>query len=88
MMSIDEVKRVYTAKVEAVLYPHEPITRLLDPMVIAALTLQHPPMKKFFPQDYDTIYTSYVLPIEIATTPEHVKYFGLLPGMVTVSFAR
>jgi hypothetical protein len=38
-MSIDEMKRVYMAKVEAVLYHHEPIKCLLDPMVIAALTL-------------------------------------------------
>jgi hypothetical protein len=38
-MSIDEMKRVYMAKVEAVLYRHEPLKGLLDPMVIAALTL-------------------------------------------------
>jgi hypothetical protein len=37
--SIDKMKRVYMAKVEAVLYCHEPLKRLLDPMVIAALTL-------------------------------------------------
>jgi hypothetical protein len=37
-MSIDEMKRVYTAEVEAVLYRHEPLKRLLDPFVIAALT--------------------------------------------------
>ena len=85
-MSIDEMKRVYTAKIETLLYHHEPLKRLLDPMVIAALTLRHPPMKSFLPQNDDTIYTSYVLPIDIATTSELVKYFGLLPGMVTVSF--
>lgn len=86
MMSIGEMSRVYSAKVEAVLYRHEPLTRLLDPMVIAALTLRHPPMKSFIPQNCDTIYTNYVLPIDIATTSELVKYVGLLPGMVTVSF--
>ncbi len=43
-------------------------------------------MKSFLPQNDDTIYTSYVLPIDIATTSELVKYVGLLPGMVTVSF--
>ena len=85
-MSIDEMKRVYMAKVEAVLYRHEPLKGLLDPMVIAALTLWHPPMKSFLPQNDDTIYTSYVLPIDIATTSELVNYVGLLPGMVTVSF--
>lgn len=86
MMSIGEMSRVYSAEVEAVLYRHEPLTRLLDPMVIAALTLRHPPMKSFIPQNCDTIYTNYVLPIDIATTSELVKYVGLLPGMVTVSF--
>ena len=35
-MSIDEMKRVYKAEVEAVLYRHEPLTRLLCPTVIAA----------------------------------------------------
>ncbi len=85
-MSIDEMKRVYKAKVEAVLYRHEPLTHLLCPMVIAALTLRHPPMKSFIPQDTAAIYSNYVLPINIATTYDLVKYFGFLPGMVTVSF--
>jgi hypothetical protein len=80
------MKRVYKSKVEAVLYHHEPITRLLCPMVIAAITLRHPPMKSFIPQNTATIYSNYVVPINIATTSELVKYFGLLPGMVTVSF--
>ena len=86
MMSIGEMSRVYLTEVEAVLYGHEPLIRLLDPMVIAALTLRHPPTKLFIPQNYDTIYTSYILLINIATTSELVKYVGLLPGMVTVSF--
>ncbi len=85
-MSIDEMKRVYKAKVEAVLYRHEPLTRLLCPVVIAALTLRHPPMKSFIPQCTKTIYSNYVVPIDIATTSELIKYFGLLFGMVTVSF--
>jgi hypothetical protein len=85
-MSIDEMKRVYKAKVEAFLYHHEPLMRLLCPIVIAALTLRHPPMKLFIPQNTSTIYSNYVVPIDIATTSELIKYFGLLPGMVTVSF--
>ncbi len=86
-MLIDEMKRVYKAKVEAVLYGHEPLARLLCPMVIATLTLWHPPMKSFIPQDTATIYSNYVVPINIATTTsELVKYFCLLPGMVTMSF--
>ncbi len=85
-MSIDEMKRVYKAKVEAILYRHEPLMHLLCSVVIAALTLQHPPMKSFIPQDNATIYSNYVEPIDITTTSELVKYFGLLPGMVTVSF--
>jgi hypothetical protein len=44
-----EMERVYKAKVEAVLYRHKPLECLLDPMVIAALTLWHPPMKSFIP---------------------------------------
>ncbi len=85
-MSIDEMKRIYKAEVEAVLYPHEPLKRLLCPMVIAALTLWHPPMKSFIPQCTKTIYSKYVIPIDITTTSELIKYFGLLPEMVTVSF--
>ncbi len=57
-MSIDEMKRVYKAKVEAVLYCHEPLPHLHCPMVIAALTLWHPPMKLFIPQDTATIYSN------------------------------
>jgi hypothetical protein len=85
-MSIDELKRVYKAKVEAILYHHEPLMRLLDPMVIATLTLWYPPMKSFLLQNGATIYSNYVVPINIATTSELVKYFGIFPGMATVSF--
>ncbi len=85
-MLVDEMKRVYKAKVEAVIYPHEPLMRLLDPFVIATLNLWHPPMKSFLPQNAATIYSNYVVPINIATTSELIKYFGILPGMVTVSF--
>jgi hypothetical protein len=38
-MPLAEMERVYKAKVEAVLYCHEPLDCLIDPMVIAALTL-------------------------------------------------
>ncbi len=62
-MLIDEMKRVYKAEVEAVLYCHEPLTHLLCLMVIAALTLWHPPMKSFIPQDTATIYSNYVYPL-------------------------
>ena len=85
-MTLAEMERVYKAEVEAVLYRHEPLDRLIDPMVIAALTLRHPPMKSFVPQNTATIYSKYVVPIDIATTSELVDYFGLLPGMATVLF--
>jgi hypothetical protein len=38
-MLLAEMERVYKAKVEAVLYRHKPLDRLINPMVIAALTL-------------------------------------------------
>jgi hypothetical protein len=86
-MPLAEMERVYKAEVEAVLYRHEPLDRLIDPMVIAtALTLWHFPMNSLVPQIIATIYSKYVVPINIATTSELVKYFGLLPGMATVSF--
>ncbi len=43
-------------------------------------------MKSFIPQNIASIYSKYVVPINIATTSELVKYFGLLPGMATVLF--
>jgi hypothetical protein len=43
-------------------------------------------MNSFIPQNTATIYLKYVVPIDIATTTELVKYFGLLPGMATVLF--
>jgi hypothetical protein len=85
-MPLAEMERVYKAKVEAVLYRYKPLDCLIDQMVIAALTLRHPPMKSFVPQNTATIYSKYVIPIEIPTTSELVKYFSLLPGMATMSF--
>ncbi len=38
-MLLVEMERVYRAKVEAVLYHHKPLDCLIDPMVIAGLTL-------------------------------------------------
>jgi hypothetical protein len=38
-MPLAEMERVYKAKVEAVLYRHKPLDCLIDPMVMAALTL-------------------------------------------------
>jgi hypothetical protein len=38
-MPLAEMERVYKVKVEAVLYRHKPLDCLIDPMVIAALTL-------------------------------------------------
>jgi hypothetical protein len=87
-MTLAEMERVYKAEVEAVLYRHEPLDRLIDPMVIAALTLCNPPLKSFVPQNTATIYLKYVVPIDIATTSELVDYFGLLPGMATMLFDR
>ena len=49
-------------------------------------TLPHPPMKSFLTQNAPTIYSNYVVPINIATTSEPIKYFGLLPGKVTILF--
>jgi hypothetical protein len=43
-------------------------------------------MKSFIPQNIATIYLKYVVPIDIATKIELVKYFGLLPVMATVLF--
>ncbi len=84
-MTLAEMERVYKAEVEAVLYRHKPLDCLIDPMVIAALTLWHPPIKSFVPQNTAPIYSKYVVPINIATTSELVDYFVLLPGMATVS---
>jgi hypothetical protein len=78
-MLVDEMERVYKAKVEAVFYCHKPLEHLRDPLVIAALTLWHPTMKLFIPQHKSTINFKYVAPINIASTSEHVKYFGRLP---------
>jgi hypothetical protein len=38
-MPLAEMERVYKAKVEAVLYCHESLYYLIDPMIIAALTI-------------------------------------------------
>ena len=38
-MPLAEMERVFKAKVEAVLYHHKPLICLIDPMVIAALTI-------------------------------------------------
>jgi hypothetical protein len=57
-------------------------------MVIVTLTLWHSPIKFFAPQDTATIYANYFVPINITTFSELLKYFGLLPEIVTVLFDR
>ncbi len=49
-MPLAEMERVYKVQVEAALYHHKPLDCLIDPMVIAALTIQHPSMKSLSPK--------------------------------------
>jgi hypothetical protein len=86
MMPLAEMERIYKAEVESVLLRNKPLDCLIDPMVIVALTIGHFPLKSFTPQNTATIYSKYVVPIDIATTTVTVKCFGLLPGMATVLF--
>ncbi len=76
MMLLAEMEKVYKAEVEAVLYHHKPLECLIDPMVIAALTLWHPPMKSLVPQNTATINSKYVVPIDIATISELVIFWS------------
>jgi hypothetical protein len=85
-MTVAEMERIFKTKVEAVLYCHDQLDCLLDPMVIAELTLWHPPMKSFISQNTATIYLKYVVPIDITTTSELINYFGILSGMATMLF--
>jgi hypothetical protein len=86
-MMVTEMEMVYKAIVETVLYRYKPLEHLLDPLVIAALTFWYPPcLRSFILQNTATIYLKYVVPIDIATTSELIKYFVVLPGMVTVLF--
>ncbi len=69
------------AKVEVVLYHHEPLMLLLEALVTAVLTIWHPRMMSFLPQDKVTIYSNILYPSKLQLLLSLSR-----PGMFTMLF--
>ena len=61
-----------------------PIDRVLDDFVKQALMARHPGVARFLPRHVDTVFTKYVVPIDISTKKELDGFIAKLPGFINV----
>lgn len=85
-MTEEEAYARITSEVEAVVARGEPLSRLTDQYVVAALLSHKPAIKKWLPEDEKTIYNNFVVPIDVRTSTELTKYMACIPGDINIAF--
>ena len=86
-MNKAEADKIIMAEVRAIVARGEPLSRLLDPYVKAALCARHPALVQgnFIPRDRETIYNNYVVPVDKQAYEELESYIAKLPGQINIS---
>ena len=86
-MTQAEADKIIKAEVKATLARGEPIDRLLDDHVRAALFHRHPGFVRgnFLPRCYHTIYDKYVTDIDRESMLELGDYLKRLPGNINIA---
>ena len=83
-LSAAEAKKMITAKVTASLARGEPIYCVLEDFAKQALMTRHPGIARFLPRHVDTVFTNYVVPINISTQNELEGFIAKLPVFINV----
>jgi hypothetical protein len=84
-MSRAEAEKIITRKVKSMLARGEPLDRLLDDYVRAEMIGDYPAIAHYLPNDEETIYNNYAIPIDLETTEELQKFIYKLPGYINMS---
>jgi len=78
-------EKIILAEVKAMVARGEPVNRLLDPYVRAAIIARNPAIAHFLPRDVETIFSNYVVPIDQSALEEMKDFIKRLPGFVNIS---
>ena len=62
--------KIIIAEMKAIIVRGEPISRILDDHVRAAILHRHPAIAIYLPHDAETVYNKYVVPIDMEATKE------------------
>ena len=84
-MTTQVANSIITAEVKAMLVRGEPLVRMCDPYVRAAMLTSNPVIGMFLPQDHSTIYNKFVLPIDMSASNELDAFMTKLPDLVNIT---
>ena len=85
VMNEADAEKIIIAEVKAMLVRRDPLTRLLDDYVRAAIMERNPGIHKYLSNCYNTIYTKYVIPIYEESKKELTSFIAKLPGCINVA---
>ena len=86
LLTPDEADNVYSREVEAVVAWKEPLKRLINPFVQAAMVSRNPGLSRHLLTNERSIYNKYAVPLDHKATAEMTEIFKCVPGLVTVAF--
>jgi len=75
---------IITAEVKAMLVRGGPLVSMCDDYVRVAMLTSNPAIGMFLPQDQETIYNKFVLPIDMSASNELDSFMMKLPGLVNI----
>ena len=75
---------IIKSEVKAIIARREPLNRLLDDHVRANLIQQHPAILKFLPRHVETIWSTYVVPIDFEAKEEMRRLIAKQPGLINI----
>ena len=84
-MTTQVANGIITTEVKAMLVRGEPLVRMCDPYVRAAMLTSNPAIGMFLPRDHSTIYNKFVLPIDMSASNELDAFMTKLPGLVNIA---
>jgi hypothetical protein len=84
-MTQKEADKIIIAELKSILSRGESPARLLDPFVKAALLVRYPAIWPLLPRDVATIYNTYVVSIDHATTNQLKHFIQKIPGRCNIA---
>lgn len=81
-----EAMKIIGREVEAIVARMEPLSRLIDPIVQAAMIGANPAIATFLPSTEETIFNQYIPRMDERTTSDLTALLKTIPGMMTVAF--
>lgn len=81
-----EAHKIIGREVEAIVVRMEPLDRLLDPIVQAALIGHHPAIASFLPMTEESIFNNYVPTLDKKCKDSLTAVFKIVGGLMNIAF--